>query len=82
MGNWYFLVTNEDGTKYEDGPHATEEVANVAGSLCAEEYPDKTIGAAIEHAEGCQPLAAKAHIFKDDGSKDVLYNDGTVVNVS
>ena len=80
MSVWYFRVQRADGTKYENG-YPDEASANEAHDKMVEEFPERTVEEVVEHPDTYVPLAATANIMRADGSTDVIYNDGSVVNV-
>lgn len=80
--SWYFKVTQANGLKSEEGPYSDESEASTKASDYATEFPDATVGDPEEKAVDYEPLAQTARVVKTDGSEDIYYNDGSIVNVS
>lgn len=81
MSKWFFLVTRPNGMKEEVGPYPDESVATLCAGLATEAEPESTVEAPVERADDYLPPMPRAQIHKSDGSIDVVYTDGTVVNL-
>lgn len=79
---WFFKIIKPDGQMTESGPYSEESGADEARTAYVEEYPGDTVHGVREEAADYQPLAPKVRVRKDDGSMDIYYNDGSIVNVS
>lgn len=81
MSMWCYQITKGDGTRYEFS-FPTEESATESAEKTTEENPEWTVGEVTQQADSYVVLAPVSQTRKANGSTDILYNDGSIVNVS